>query len=66
MIKSFLKRLIPAKSKQLLRDKLGVPSQELSFKNIKRLGFAPQRCLDIGAYEGYWHKGLKRFFPIAR
>lgn len=63
MIKSFLKRLIPAKSKQLLRDKLGVPSQELSFKNIRRLGFAPQRCLDIGAYEGYWTQGFKEIFP---
>ena len=63
MIKSFLKSLVPARSKQLLRDKLGVPSQELSFKNIKRLGFSPKVCLDIGAYEGYWTKGFKEIFP---
>ncbi len=62
MINSFFKSLIPASYKQFLRDKLGVPSQELSFKNIKRLGFSPQRCLDIGAYEGYWTQGFKEIF----
>lgn len=62
-IKSFLKSFVPEKSKKLLREKLGVPSQELSFKNIKRLGFSPEVCLDIGAYEGYWTDGFKHIFP---
>jgi FkbM family methyltransferase len=63
MIKSFLKGLIPEKSKKLLREKLGVPSQESSFKNIAALGFSPKSCLDIGAYEGKWTDDFKQIFP---
>ncbi len=63
MIKSLLKRLVPEKSKKLLREKLGVPSQESSFKNIRNLGFLPNFCLDIGAYEGYWTNDFKHIFP---
>ncbi len=63
MIKSLLKRLVPEKSKKLLREKLGVPSQESSFKNIRNLGFLPNFCLDIGAYEGYWTNDFKHIYP---
>ena len=63
MIKSFFKSLIPEKSKKILREKLGVPSQESSFKNIRDLGFSPGACLDIGAYEGLWTKEFKQAFP---
>jgi len=63
MIKSLLKRLIPESSKKLLREKLGVPSQESSFKNIRNLGFSPGYCLDIGAYEGNWTRDFKQIFP---
>ena len=63
MITSLLKNLIPEKSKKALRDKLGVPSQEGSFKNIRDLGFSPKFCLDIGAYEGKWTREFKQIFP---
>ena len=63
MMINFLKSLIPKNSKKLLREKLGVPSQESSFKNIRALGFSPKFCLDIGAYEGYWTRGFKQIFP---
>jgi len=63
MIRSILKRLIPAKAKKKLRDKLGVPSQENSFTNIRNLGFDPKFCLDIGAYEGMWTRDFKQIFP---
>jgi FkbM family methyltransferase len=63
MIASILKRLIPEKSKRILKEKLGVPSQEASFKNIRKLGFSPKSCLDIGAYEGFWTHDFKRIFP---
>jgi len=63
MITSFLKGLIPEKSKKILKEKLGVPSQEASFKNIRKLGFSPKSCLDIGAYEGYWTREFKQIFP---
>src|ERR1700709_826524 len=63
MIKSFLKSLIPENSKKILREKLGVPSQETSFKNMRRLGFSPLCCLDIGAYEGNWTRDFKQVFP---
>lgn len=63
MITSFIKKLIPEKSKNLLKEKLGVPSQEYSLKNIRNLGFSPKFCLDIGAYEGYWSRDFKKIFP---
>ncbi len=63
MMTNFLKNLIPKNSKKLLREKLGVPSQESSFKNIRTLGFSPGFCLDIGAYEGYWTREFKQIFP---
>jgi FkbM family methyltransferase len=63
MIKQLLKKLIPPKAKKALSDKMGVPSQENSFKNIRRLGFNPKFCLDIGAYEGNWTHDFKKTFP---
>ena len=60
---SLLNKLIPDKAKKLLREKLGVPSQEASLANIRRLGFSPKFCLDIGAYEGYWTHDFKQLFP---
>lgn len=63
MIASFLKSLIPEKSKRILKEKLGIPSQETSLKNIRRLGFSPKFCLDIGAYEGFWTRDFKQIFP---
>jgi len=60
---SLLNKLIPDKAKKLLREKLGVPSQEVSLSNIRRLGFSPKFCLDIGAYEGYWTSDFKQLFP---
>jgi FkbM family methyltransferase len=63
MIKKLLQKLIPEKQKKLLKDALGVPSQELSFLNIRKLGFSPKYCLDIGAYEGTWTHEFKKIFP---
>ena len=63
MIKSILKYLLPGKLKKLAKDKLGVPSQGNSLKRIKRLGFSPRYCLDIGAYEGNWTTDFKHIFP---
>jgi hypothetical protein len=63
MIIRFFTRLIPQKVKKNIREKMGVPSQEISLTNIKRLGFSPKFCLDIGAYEGYWTGDFKKIFP---
>ena len=65
MIRSILQKLVPESSKRLLKDKLGVPSQESSLKRIKQLGFSPKHCLDIGAYEGTWTDEFKAIFPGA-
>jgi FkbM family methyltransferase len=63
MIRRLIKRLIPAGFKQKLRDNLGLPSQELSLKRLKALGFSPRYCLDIGAYTGQWTQDFKQVFP---
>jgi FkbM family methyltransferase len=63
MIIPLLRRLIPQKTKNKLREKLGVPGQGTSFRNIKRLGFSPKFCLDIGAYQGTWTSDFKQIFP---
>lgn len=63
MINRLFKRLIPRRAKKTLREKLGVPSQEISLNKIRALGFAPRLCLDIGAYEGQWAIEFKKIFP---
>ncbi|MDF2434015.1 MAG: hypothetical protein JWP44_3646 [Mucilaginibacter sp.] len=63
MIKSILKKLLPANAKKIVKDVLGVPSQETSLKRIKHLGFNSKYCLDIGAYEGNWATDFKKIFP---
>jgi FkbM family methyltransferase len=63
MIKSFFKNLLPETTKALIRDQLGVPSQNISLKRIKQLGFNSSHCLDIGAYVGNWAIDFKRIFP---
>ncbi|WP_462231525.1 FkbM family methyltransferase [Mucilaginibacter sp.] len=62
---SFIKNLVPPGFKNKLRHKLGVPSQESSFINLKNLGYTPGVVLDIGAYEGLWTKAFKQQFPEA-
>lgn len=63
MIKSLLNKFIPEKLKNTIRDKAGVPSQKSSLKRIKGLGFDPNYCLDIGAYEGAWASDFNQIFP---
>lgn len=63
LIPSILKHLIPFRLKELIKSKLGVPSQEKSFLKLKRLGFTPKLVLDIGAYEGNWSFDFKKIFP---
>ena len=63
---NFLKELIPSSFKTNLRYRLGVPSQQKSFYNLKRLGFIPETVLDIGAYNGIWATELKKTFPAAQ
>jgi len=63
MIKTLINRLIPGKIKKSIRDSLGVPTQEASLSNIRRLGFNPGCCLDIGAYQGEWTCDFKQIFP---
>ncbi len=62
---SAIKGLIPGKIRNALKNRLGVPSLEMSFERIKKLGFSPLTCLDIGAYEGLWTIDFKQQFPGA-
>ena len=55
--------MISDKLINILKAKLGFPSQKKSFKNIADLGFSPKFCLDIGAFEGYWTREFKQIFP---
>lgn len=66
MINSILKHLLPAKTKDMIRDRLGVPNQEGSLKRIKQLGFNSTCCLDIGAYIGNWAIDFREIFPDSR
>ncbi len=60
---SLLKRVVPAIIKKKLKEKLGVPDQEYTFKRLKKLGYQPKLVLDIGAYEGSWAKSFLTVFP---
>lgn len=66
MIKALLSRFVPDGYKKQLKDKLGVPSQEKSLLQLKRLGFSPQYIIDIGAYEGHWSNDVNKIFPKAQ
>lgn len=61
-----LKRFIPSSFKNQLKEKLGVPSQEHTFKILKKLGYQSKLVLDIGAYEGTWAESFLTIFPEAK
>ncbi|NEU06773.1 FkbM family methyltransferase [Flavihumibacter sp. R14] len=63
--KRILKTLVPPALKSKIKNSLGVPSQEKSFRKLKQLGFEVQVVLDIGAYEGNWAKDFKKIYPSA-
>jgi FkbM family methyltransferase len=57
-----IKRLFPQMAKKLIKEKLGVPSQESALKKLKALDYAPKTALDIGAYEGKWATTFRHIF----
>jgi FkbM family methyltransferase len=63
MIKQALRKLIPNRVLNYIKKALGVPTQENSLIKLKRLGFRPKYCLDIGAYTGLWTEDFKQIFP---
>lgn len=65
MINKLIGNIIPNKIINMLRLKLGVPSQQSSFLRLKKLGFDPKFILDIGAYEGNWAQDIHQIFPSA-
>ena len=64
-----LSRVVPQrlrrKWKQDLLDRMEVPSNVWSLRNLRRLGFAPRFILDIGAYKGEWSMMVRPIFPEA-
>ncbi len=64
-LSTIIKGMITDKLVNILKDKLGVPSQHKSFSNLRALGYIPETVLDIGAYEGFWSKEFKAIFPDA-
>lgn len=63
MLKQTIRKLVPDSLIDYLRSKLGVPSQEDSLLRLKKLGYMPASCLDIGAYSGQWTVAFKSIFP---
>lgn len=39
------------------------PSQEGAFNTLKKLGWNPRSCIDVGAYHGEWAKMFLSLFP---
>jgi FkbM family methyltransferase len=63
MIKKLIQSFTSNSFRTKIKDKLGVPSQQNSFRQLKSLGFSPAYCLDIGAYQGTWTKEFKTIYP---
>lgn len=42
------------------------PSQKGAFNTLKKLGWNPQCCIDVGAYHGEWAKMFLSIFPNSR
>ncbi|TAF74505.1 MAG: hypothetical protein EAZ53_08980 [Bacteroidetes bacterium] len=61
-----IQNLIPKYLKEILKTKLGVPSQKWSLENLKRNRFEPNKIVDIGAYEGKWTQDVYEIFPNAQ
>ena len=61
-MKRIIKKLIPEKFKQDIKDQLGVPSLTALLKQLKARGYKPSVVYDIGAYEGYWSLDFLQIF----
>jgi FkbM family methyltransferase len=65
----FAAKTVPGSLKQRLKEDLTryfqAPSMELSFKNMRRLGFRPATIIDIGAHIGEWSLLAHTIFPEA-
>lgn len=65
----FAAKIVPGSLKQCLKDDLTryfqAPSMELSFRNMRRLGFRPSTIIDIGAHIGEWSLLANTIFPEA-
>jgi FkbM family methyltransferase len=42
------------------------PSQEAAFQTLKKLGWRPRSCIDVGAYHGEWTAMFRSLFPECR
>lgn len=62
-MKTIIRKLIPDNLINFIKDKAGVPSQISSLDRLKKMGYKPAHCLDIGAYEGIWTQEFKAVFP---
>lgn len=49
-----------------VRKAFQMASIEWSLRNMKSLGFNPQRIVDVGAYVGKWTRMVKSIFPEAK
>jgi FkbM family methyltransferase len=61
----WLPRPLKEAVKQEIHRRFGIPSNETSLGNMRRLGFRPTRVIDIGAYKGDWAEMARRVFPEA-
>lgn len=64
-----IKGLVPLRLRRRIKrellDYFEVPTAEWSLNNLRRLGFAPARVLDVGAYKGEWTQLVRNIFPDA-
>jgi len=64
-----LSYLVPRRVRKHIKRELfhyfEMPTTEWSLKNLRRLGFAPARIVDVGAYKGEWTQLALRIFPEA-
>lgn len=64
-IKSFLMRLGRFYSSSHDPSVAEFPSHEGALHTLKKLGWKPDICIDVGAYEGQWAQMFRSIFPDA-
>jgi FkbM family methyltransferase len=42
-----------------------IPSMGMSFRQVRRLGFAPSAIIDVGAFRGEWTRFIQEIYPTA-
>lgn len=63
MLRSIIRKLLPAPAVEKIKARLGVPDMFRSIGQLKANGFQPDFIIDVGAYHGEWSLAMRNIYP---